>query len=96
MAKKYFPKSFALLYFYSLCPILAVHTVVFARYPFFEPWCAPQKDPFLTKKGENVIFGPQGVFLCQRMVWFESHSLPNAFSSVHSRLRSVLTRKYRI
>ena len=64
--KKYFTKSFSLLYFESLGPILAFSAVVFARYPVFEPWCAPQNDPFLTKKGEKVFFGPQGALLCRK------------------------------
>ena len=67
MTKKiFFPKSFPLLYFDSLGPTLAFYAVVFARYHFFELWCAPQNDPFLTKKGEKVFFGPKGAFLCRK------------------------------
>ena len=62
MAKKiFFQNRFP--YFDSLGPTLAFSEVVFARYPFFEPWCAPQNDPFLTKNGEKVFFGPKGAFL---------------------------------
>ena len=64
--KNIFPKSFPLLYFDSLGPTLAFYAVVFARYHFFELWCAPQNDPFLTKKGEKVFFGPKGAFLCRK------------------------------
>ena len=66
LAKKMTKKrSFPVLYFDSLGPTLALSAVVFARYPFFEPWCATQNDPFLTKKGEKVFFGPKGAFLCR-------------------------------
>ena len=66
MAIFFFTKSFPLLYFESLGPTLAFSAVVFARYLFFEPWYAPQNDPFLTEKGEKVFFGPKGAFLCRK------------------------------
>ena len=58
-----FPQLFPLLYLDSLGPILAFCAIVFARYRFMKPWYASQNDPFLTKEGEKVIFGPKVVFL---------------------------------
>ena len=44
--KSIFTKSFPLLYFDSLGPILAFHVIVFARCRFLKPWYASQNDQF--------------------------------------------------
>ena len=40
----FFSKSFRLLYFESLVPILAFYAVVFTRYPFLKPWHDSRND----------------------------------------------------
>ena len=70
MTKKiFFQNRFPYCILIVLGPTLAFYAVVFARYHFFELWCAPQNDPFLTKKGEKVFFGPKrGIFVSKE--WY--------------------------
>ena len=91
MTKKiFFLKSFPLLYCDSLGPTLAFPAVVFARYHFFEPWCAPQNDPFLTKKGEKVFFGPKGdIFVSKEWYGWSRILYPIRSVGFHSCLRVI-------
>ena len=68
---------------------LAFYAVVFARYHFFELWCAPQNDPFLTKKDEKVFFGPKGAFLSKERYGWSRILYPIRSVGFHSCLRVI-------